>query len=154
MVPPSWSTGLYEYMDDLTQLDACRPEVPNQLPPSMNEIVTSLIWQEWNLELADHPDQKFRQYVVNGLHFGFYIGFNYANNSCRESDAKLASVKDHPQVIRDYLAEECSLGRVLGPLDPGSVPQVHTSRFGVIPKSTPGKWWTFLHQRVEVLMTG
>ena len=28
----------------------------------------------------------------------------------------------------------------LGPFDPASLPSVQTSRFGVIPKNTPGKW--------------
>ena len=34
----------------------------------------------------------------------------------------------------------CSDGRVLGPLDPTRFPQIHTSRFGVIPKGQTGKW--------------
>ena len=40
----------------------------------------------------------------------------------------------------EYLHAECEAGRVIGPLDPSSHPQVHTSRFGVMPKSAPGKW--------------
>ena len=43
-------------------------------------------------------------------------------------------------MIRDYLAKECSAGRVLGPLDPLTLPQVHVNRFGVIPKGDSGKW--------------
>ena len=31
-------------------------------------------------------------------------------------------------------------GRVIGPLPLHSVPQLHISSFGVIPKKTPGKW--------------
>ena len=52
----------------------------------------------------------------------------------------MASEFEQPQVIRDYLATEYSEGRVLGPLDPSVLPQVHTSRFGVIPKGKSGKW--------------
>ena len=135
-----WLTGSYEYMDDLMQLDACRPEVSNHLPPAMNEVVTPLSWQAWDSELAGHPDQRFREYVVNGLRYGFRVGFDYTHTSCRKSDGNLASVRNQPQIVRDYLAEECAQGRVMGPFDPGSLPQVHTNRFGVIPKSTPGKW--------------
>ena len=43
-------------------------------------------------------------------------------------------------MVRDYLATECSEGRVLGPLDPAEFPFVHTSRIGVIPKGSSGKW--------------
>ena len=49
-------------------------------------------------------------------------------------------MREQPQIVGDYLAEECAQGRILGPLDPKSFPQVHTSRIGIIPKSTPGKW--------------
>ena len=47
----------------------------------------------------------------------------------------------HAHIVRDYLAEECATGRVLGPLLPKDFPNVHVSSFGVIPKKTPGKWW-------------
>ena len=52
----------------------------------------------------------------------------------------MASARSKPEVIREYLATECSNGRVLGPLNPAHFPQVHTSRFGVIPKGQTGKW--------------
>ena len=52
----------------------------------------------------------------------------------------MASTREHPQVIRDYLATKCSEGRVLGPLDPSHFPMVASSRFGVIPKGSTGKW--------------
>ena len=48
----------------------------------------------------------------------------------------MPSAQDRPRVIDDYLVEECSL---VGPLDPSMVPQVHTNRFGVIPKGTSGR---------------
>ena len=47
---------------------------------------------------------------------------------------------ENPHVNGKYLHTECEAGRVIGPLDPSSHLQVHTSRFGVIPKSAPGKW--------------
>ncbi len=54
----------------------------------------------------------------------------------------MASAAEHPEVVKDYLAVECSEGRVLGPLDPQDFPYVHVSRFGVIPKGSPeaNKW--------------
>lgn len=52
----------------------------------------------------------------------------------------MRSALEHADVVRDYLAKECALGRVLGPFDPASLPQVHVSRFGVIPKGTSGQW--------------
>ena len=41
-------------------------------------------------------------------------------------------------MVEQYLAKECGLGRVVGPLMPDG--RIHVSRFGVIPKShQPGK---------------
>ena len=53
----------------------------------------------------------------------------------------MKSATDNPEVIDEYLAKEVRLGRVVGPVAPGCVPDVHVSRFGVIPKNhQPGKW--------------
>ena len=41
---------------------------------------------------------------------------------------------------RSYI---CEAGRIVGPLDPSCHPHVHTSRFGVIPKSTL-EWWRLI----------
>ena len=48
--------------------------------------------------------------------------------------------QDNPQVICDYLATELHAGRIVGLFDPKQYPYIHTSRFGVILKSTPEKW--------------
>ena len=127
------TAGTYEYMSDLAYFNTCHPSSPCELPPKMREIVTPLVWEAWDRELASHPDQNFRQYIVDRIRYGFRIGFEYRQAACRKSQGTT-------QVVRDYLAEECSEGRILGPLNPASFPFVHTSCFGVIPKSTPGKW--------------
>lgn len=60
--------------------------------------------------------------------------FDYRRH-CQPSRHNMASVLEQPQVIRDYLAAKCSEGRVLGPLDPTALPQVHISQFGVPQKA-------------------
>ena len=52
----------------------------------------------------------------------------------------MLSAREKPEVVRSYLEQECAEHRVVGPLDPAQFPFVHISRFGVIPKSTAGKW--------------
>ena len=54
----------------------------------------------------------------------------------------MKSTLEDLHVISEYLRTECEAGRVIGPLYSSSYPQVHihTSRFGVIPKSRPVKW--------------
>ncbi len=58
----------------------------------------------------------------------------------RSSPANMASALEHPEIVSEYLAKECSEGRVLGPLDPREFPYIQTSRFGVIPKGSTNKW--------------
>ena len=52
----------------------------------------------------------------------------------------MKSAMDNPQVVTQYLESECRAGRVVGLLSIEEFPFMHISRFGVIPKSTPGKW--------------
>ena len=52
----------------------------------------------------------------------------------------MLSALEHPEVVENYLQEECRMGRVLGPFDPEELPGLHISKFRVIPKSNqPGK---------------
>ncbi len=52
----------------------------------------------------------------------------------------MQSSQEQPEVVDEYLAEECGKGRVLGPLNQEHLPHIHTNRFGVIPKGTTGRW--------------
>ena len=56
----------------------------------------------------------------------------------------MQSALEHPEVIRDYLRKECSLGRMLGPFgasDLQHLPPCHINRLGIIPKGhNTGKW--------------
>ena len=52
----------------------------------------------------------------------------------------MKSAVDKSQVVQDYQDTELKEGRIIGPMDPGEYPFINTYRFGVIPKSTPGKW--------------
>lgn len=94
----------------------------------------------WQASLAYHPDRDFANWVVAGIRHGFRIGFDYTRGRPRRSNRNLASAFEKPQVIREYLAKECAEGRIMGPFTSTELPQLHISRFGVVPKSTQGKW--------------
>ena len=98
-------------MEDLLQLDACRPTYPTRLPPGMEVIDTPLDWREWDGCLEKHPGQRFRAYIADGIRCGFRVGFDY-HHTCRKSHHNMFSALENPQVVRDYLAKECSEGRV------------------------------------------
>ncbi len=126
----------YVGMEDLLEIDSCRPSCPIRLPQGMEVVISPLNWRVWERALARHPDNRFRKYIVEGIRNGFRVGFDYWVG-VRVSLTNMASAREHPEVVDEYLAEECSSGRVLGPLNPEEWPFIHTSRFGVIPKGKP-----------------
>ena len=105
----------------------------------LSQVHTPLVIEAWENELVSHPDQE-RAYLLNGLRNGFRIGYNYKDNTCQPRRQNMSSAALHPQVIEEYLSKECSTGRIVGPIPPQEFPFVQISSFGVIPKSTPGKW--------------
>ena len=50
----------------------------------------------------------------------------------------------HPDVVEEYLQTEIRLGRLVGPFPSHAVPNVHISRFGVIPKSHQVNKWRLI----------
>ena len=72
LAPPG---GLpHRYMDDLLQLETCKPRTAPLLPQRMRD---PLYWREWDRLLERHPDQRFRSYVVDGIRMGFRVGFSH-----------------------------------------------------------------------------
>ena len=102
-------------------------------------VESPLRWKEWDTRLTSYPDHRLRSYIVKGICYGFQVGYNYDTVRC-PSKGNIKSALDNPQVIQDYLHMEVKEGRIVGPLDLKEHPILHTSRFGVILKSTPGKW--------------
>ena len=128
------------YTTELVALDQCRLSTPIMLPAEFNIINTPLQWSKWASHLEQHLDRVLVDYIVRGLHEGFRVGFNESLCRCRKSTCNMLSAIQRPEIVREYLVKECVEGRVLGPLDPTKFSMVHTSRFGVIPKGTSGKW--------------
>ena len=94
-----------------------------------------------NKEMLTLPDQSFVTCVLDGLHNGFWVGFNLASVSIKSATQNMPSVSLQPSVIDDYLHPELAKGRVAGPFSSPPLPHLHISRFGVIPKKhQPGKW--------------
>ena len=99
--------------------------------------ITPLNLYEWRSFLTrfPHPDS---QWFLEGLSEGFSIGLEggFPKSALRNC---LSAVKQ-PCVIDNYLSEEISFGSIVGPLDAPPFEEFVTNRFGVIPKSDPGKW--------------
>lgn len=133
-------------MGDLRRLKAASlsDRVPVGVPEAAKAVSSPLRDKQgtWRTNLSSHPDSEWAQYVSEGIEKGFRIGFNHATSQAHLQSARrnMPSADSHRDTIEAYLGEETSLGRIAGPFSRHQFPEVHVSRFGVIPKSTPGKW--------------
>lgn len=132
----------YTYTDDHIRLEKCEHREQLNLPLSALIVHTPLNGKMWSALLMEHPDKKFVEYILNGFSHGFRIGFNRDSVlNLHSAKRNMQSASDHSQVIDEYLRNECATQRIAGPYPISQVPEVHISRFGVIPKkSQPGKW--------------
>ena len=87
------------------------------------------------LALHPHPDALW---VLNGIKFGFDLGC--LDGSPVSAQRNCPSANAQSQVIDEYLKEEILHGSIAGPFQCPPIKNLHINRFGVIPKSTPGKW--------------
>ena len=94
---------------------------------------------KWKQALAHHPDPAFRHYIIEGSSEGFRIGFD-RRQPLQSARKNMPSAAQHHTVVSEYVANEKALGHFQRPIAKPQ-PNIHISRFGVIPKGhTPGKW--------------
>ena len=123
----------------ISHLSRSTPTV--RVPPEASAISTPLIVDNWRKLLMDHSNRPLFKFFITGLTEGFHIGFKEQSKPLRLVKCNLSCALQHPDTVKNYLAEEIMLGRVAGPFPISLAPQVHVSRFGVIPKNhQPNKW--------------
>lgn len=135
------TSGKYAYLQDLLDLSDCTDEnCPVQWPvcPSPIHLCN---WEEF---LQSHPDQEFASYIRTGIAGGFRIGFSRQGPSWRPSSNNHPSAMANAQVIREYIAEEVKLGRLVGPLKKVILPLLKTSPIGLVPKSHQVDKWRMI----------
>lgn len=110
-------------------------------PSRVTPINAEKLWRE----LYFHPDQTQVDYVISGLSNGFHLGFNPLAVSLKSASQNMPLASLQPSVIDQYLRTELEKGHVAGPFSIAPIPNLHISRFGIIPKKyQPGKWWLIL----------
>ena len=115
------------------------PPLPLSLPPPHR--VTPLVLSAWTKELQAHPDKRWANSVLDYISQGARVGFTAPTAFLRSASRNMLSALQQPQVIDEYLANECREGRVAGPFSSSPYPSLHINRFGVVPKrSAPGSW--------------
>ena len=99
--------------------------------------ITPLNFYIWNMMLSN-TSYDDSLWLLQGLRFGFDIGLK--NPSLKSASRNCLSAFKQPQIIDKYIQDEIDFGTMLGPLDVFSNPDFHINRFGIIPKSSPGKF--------------
>ena len=102
--------------------------------------MTPLCATTWERGLSDHPDRQFVELLCVGIREGFRVGFNYREHQCQKASRNMRSVREHRDVVKEYIHKEREAGRLLGSFQPNAFPEVQVNPFGVIPKSELGKW--------------
>ena len=92
------------------------------------------VWSHF-LHLFPHEDAAW---VLHGLEFGFDIGCSDGSPTPSRRNCRSAYLK--PEIIDNYLTEELKYGSIAGPFESCPIKNLQINSFGVIPKSTPGKW--------------
>ena len=75
---PGLSSGAYAYTADVLTLAGMRavsPAILGHAVSGWNNIQSPMSARVWEEHLADHPDRAYCKYLVEGLRYGFRIGF-------------------------------------------------------------------------------
>ena len=129
--------GRYWYMEDLLALESQQADGLSQL--SLPRTPTPIVVSSLLPALCLHLDQRFAEYILNGLLAGFCIGFGqHYPLQALHRNYPLAS--QHPKVVREHIRSELERGSLVGPLHLSLAAWVHISPIGLVPKSQSDKW--------------
>ena len=135
--------GPYPYRHDLMHLDSMRspyppaPELMGGLPPLRPFI------HQWEFLLSSHHNAQFVSYILDGLRWGFRLGFSWSNplNSTERNNHFSQECGD---AIDEYIQKEMQAGNLVGPISSHVLTNgqhLHVNRIGVVPKGyNMGKW--------------
>lgn len=136
--PASIYGGVYRYMEDLIQLEACAHQVAH---PTWDRGPSPIVVERLSMYLASHPDGRFVSFILRGLVEGFRLGFDSSQFHLRSVLRNHPSSLANASVVDDYLARERNLGRLVGPVPASGV---HSSPIGLVPKAHQLSRWRMI----------
>ena len=105
-------------------------------PLAAHCVYTPLSASAFESELANFPNPVVANYILNGLRYGFRIGFTGPRISLISKN--LRSAYSEPQIVSQYLAKECELHHTAGPFPSPPCDPFRTAGIGVVPKKSGG----------------
>ena len=103
-----------------------------QLAEEMYVPPTPLKHNQLSELLRRYPDSNKVEYIIQGLKHGFAL--DYTGQYKFRAPENLPTAKLDPQLIRDWLRKEIALGRMLGPFNVPTFPDLMCSPVGLVPK--------------------
>ena len=118
-------------MPDLQYLQAASSSAALCLPPELRMIHSPLYghFHVWQAALEAHPDMQFVSYILDGIWYGFQIGFSRRQHLVLAIQ-NVPSAMEHPEVVEQYLTDEISAGQIIGPFSESDVPGFQICVFG------------------------
>ena len=116
---------------------------PSKLPVEACWVRTPLKAEVWQEMLRDHLDRRLVGVVVRGIREGFRVGFRGDPKGLKPTRQNMVSVRQHPEVVQEYLARELEAGRIVedGHSTHAAAMGIQCSPFGVIlKKGKAGRW--------------
>ena len=80
-------------------------------------------------------DRDDKRFLIDGLTFGFRLGFTGDERSLESSNLK--SALSQPQVVSAKLEKERAAGRIAGPFSSPPFPYFRCSPLGIVPRKFP-----------------
>ncbi|KAM3936556.1 uncharacterized protein RB166_007084 [Leptodactylus fuscus] len=81
--------------------------------------------------------------LQNGFVYGFFIPFIPSDQPYFSKNLK--SARDLPEILREKIEKEVSLGRIVGPFPSPPFPNLRVSPLGIVPKKESGKYRLIHH---------
>ena len=129
----------YRFTNQLRELEQRSEGSSSRVLQGAEEVVTPLVWQQWEEELRDHPDREWAELLVRGIREGFRLGHDQSKVVLEEKGGSMYEASQHREVIQEYLAKEVQ-GRRVWRMEKDTA-GIQCSPFGVIPKKgRPGRW--------------
>jgi hypothetical protein len=70
----------YPYTEDLIELDSCRPAAVEE---RLSRVFTPLKLSQWESMLKNHPNERYVDFIPNGIKDGFRVGYQRLGESKR-----------------------------------------------------------------------
>ena len=93
--------------------------------------------------LCRYPNREAADLLMNGFAQGFKLGFNGPRMG-RDSDCP-SSAAQRPQVVKENIHKEMSLGRIAATFDSPPFPNLQCSPIGLVPKHEPNSFRLIHH---------